>query len=128
MPFKIVTRGNLTKDYALYVLARNNKLIYFCNGSTRSIITLEGTAADIIKVEENICIGFNEGLIQIFSSSAVPLRSITTNDCIQGLANLYLERLSASKGIVVVGNGKLKLYDPSGSTQIYSSLTEVYSH
>ena len=86
---------------------------------------MESSANDIALVEENVFVSFNTGLVQVYSQQAVPLRSISLTDNIQGLANLYMEKLGLSKGIVVVGGGKLNLYDPSGVALLSSTKTEV---
>jgi hypothetical protein len=115
----------VTKEYSIYVIARNNKFIHFSNGSVKDMISLDSTPNDIARVEDNIFISSNTGLIQIFSLTAVPLRSISLVENVQGIANLYLERLGTSKGIAVVGSGRLTVYNTTGVALINSTTTDV---
>jgi hypothetical protein len=115
----------LSKDYSIYIIARNNKFIHFSNGIVVGCISLDSTPNDISRVEDNIFISSNSGLIQIFSLAAVPLRSISLVENVQGIANLYLERLGTSKGIAVVGSGRLTVYNTTGVALIHSTTTDV---
>lgn len=121
----MITRGALSKDYSIYIIARNNKFIHFSNGSVLNCLSLDSTPNDIARVEDNIFISSNTGLIQIFSLGAVPLRSISLVENVQGIANLYLERLGTSKGIAVVGSGRLSVYNTTGVALIHSTTTDV---
>lgn len=121
----MVTRGALSKDYSIYVLARNNKFIHYSNGGVKNITHLEGTPSDIIKTDDSVCISFFEGTVQMFTFSATPLRLVSTSDNIQCMTSLNLDRLGGCKGLIVVGNSKLRLFDPSGASLISSFQTAV---
>ena len=121
----MISRGALTKEYSIYILARNNKLIHFTGASVKSSISLDGTPNDITRIEDSIFVSFFDGVIQVFSNQIVPLRTISTKDNIQGISNLFLEKLGQSKGIAVVGGGKLKVYDTTGTALLSSTTTEV---
>lgn len=123
----MVTRGALSKDYSIYIIARNNKFIYFSNGETKKTIALESSPNDIALVEENVFLSYFTGMVQVYSQQGLPLRSISLTENIQGMANLYMEKLGHSKGLVVVGGCKLNLYDTSGVALLSSTKIEVLS-
>lgn len=122
----MITRGVISKDYSIYIIARNNKFIHFCNGVVKDCLSLDSTPNDIARVEDNIFVSSSTGLIQVFSLAAVPLRSISLVENVQGIANMYLERLGNSKGIAVVGSGRLSVYNTTGVALINSTTTDVH--
>lgn len=117
----MITKGSIAKEHSIYIISRNNKLMHFTSWSVREVVALEGTPNDIARVDDNIFLSFFDGLIRVFSSALVPIRSISTKENIHCISNLYIEKLGHSRGLAVVGNTTLRVYDTSGVALLSSS-------